>query len=639
MRHQVAPAVHPDALYASWHGQPFRAKTSTSDGTVLLIAPAGTTPPGGFDHQHDGAPAKVVADAEAPDKFTIRTHCRYADELFVLADQLDSGALLLRWLGTDEAVAAQLGLLAEDGGFGTTAAPEHIEALWQERHDFTERTGAVEPAADDPKPLLRAIGRALKDLRPEDGSDIAARFRQVGDYAELEVRGLAGDVAYSLSSPPILSQLFGQLRAAMYKPGEGTWFQGTFRLTPENNFDFDYDTSSQPRWRRAPDEGGRPTAGAFAVDLARYPRKPDQIPPWLAARAGLPLDITFRHALVLDNHTPGEQPVVRRPPVPAHEVRGVLSYLYRSPVVHVGGGPQRDLFAPQTAPSVPHAFHTDGTWIWPAAVPHYLRMHGVAPEAELLDHIRANSYRPPFVKQRVRDTARADVLGEPYPPQSPEDLDEHDAVTEVEREDSMSPQLRASELLTLLHKRVAELGISREAYRIGETANGAWCLLREPAGWQVAFYAGDVPQRVEHFTSMQGAAAHLLGALAFHPTRGLSEADEAEDPSDWPILPLRGEPPLSLFRGKRLVVLPAGSELVRFGDDSGNLTHAAGAKFRETSLLPDREAHRVDYRVTRPLRVLTGVCLPWGGMPGGALAYLLPRAVAHHVVSGALEQC
>lgn len=47
MRHQVFPASHPDALYAIFNGQPYRAKTSTSDGTVPLIAPADADPPDG----------------------------------------------------------------------------------------------------------------------------------------------------------------------------------------------------------------------------------------------------------------------------------------------------------------------------------------------------------------------------------------------------------------------------------------------------------------------------------------------------------------------------------------------------------------------------------------------------------------
>lgn len=644
MRHQVYPAAHPDALYAVWEGQPFLAKTSTADGTVLLIAPPGSEPPEGFDREFEGASARVVPSSEVPDSFAIHTHVRYADEVFVLAGQSD-GMLALRWTGRDEQTARRLGLLADDGStnFGTTAAPEHIEALWQERHDFSERTGPRGQSVD-PQKLLRGIGRLLRGIRPDGGGAVAAQFRQVGGYSELEVRSVVDGVAFSLAAPPTLGFLFGELRAAMFAEGQGSWFTGTFTLTPEDKFDFDYDASSQPHWRRPPDEDGRPTGRAFAHELARFPRAAGQIPPWLAARAGLPLDVEFRHAQVVDQHTPGQQPVVQRPPVDPQEVRGVLDYLYSSPVVLLGEGPQPDIFAPQTAPSVPHAFHTDGQWVWPAAVPHYLRMHGVAPEQGLLERIRENSYRPPFVSQRLRETARAELLGEPYPPQSAADLDEHDAVTEVERDDSVRPVLSASQVLELLEKRLGELGISPQVYRIGELEDDAWCIYHEPAsdteppGWEVALYAGGRRLRAQRFDSVSGAAAYLLGSLAFHPTRALARPDPGEQPTDWPVVPLRGEPPLTLLRGKRMVVLPPGTPLTRWGNDAGNLTHAPNATFRETSLLSDREHQRADYRVVRPLRVLTGVALPYGGMPGGALAYLLPRPVGLHVDTGALEK-
>jgi len=637
VRHQVLPAVHPDARYALWNGTPVRATPSTTEGKWLLIAPDDEQLDG-FDIEHDGAAAKLVAEDDIPATFTVRTHFRFAEETFALAGQRDDGTLELHWTGSDETVATELGLtpIGDDGQYGIVAAPAEVEALWQEYHDLRAEAPGER---DDIKQrrLLRRIGRVLRELRPDPEGTTAARFRQVGGYAELEVRGTDGDVTYSLSAPPLLGQLFTELRWLMHEQDRGTWFQGTMTVSRDDNFTFDYDASSQPRWRRAPDEEGRDTARAFEQELARFPREPKHVPPWLGARAGLPLDVTFRHAKVVDMHHPGKRPVVNRPPVPGHELREVMAYLYRSPVVHVGDTPQPDLFAPQTAPSVPNACHTDGTWIWPAAVPHYLRMHGVAPEPELLDHIRANSYRPPFVSRRLRETARAEVVGEPYPPQSAADLDEHDAVTEVERDDSVIPRLRASEVLTLLRKRLGELGIGGQAYRFGEQADDAWCLLRVSGGWRVTWCEDGEQRQAREFDTVRAAAAHLLGVLALHPTRALAPLHPEENPADWPIVPLRGEPPLTLLRGKRMVTLPEGTLLTRFGDDAGNVTHEASAMFQETSLLPDRESRRTEYRLTRPLRVLTGVTLPWGGMPGGALAYLLPRPIGEHVSTGALE--
>lgn len=638
MRHQAYPAVHPDGFYGVHDDVPYTAKTSTADKSLLLVAEEGQQPDG-FDKEYEGRAAAVFAASEVPRSFTIHTRCEYADETFALVEQSDDGSeVTLAWTGTDEEIAEQLGLERTEGGagFSLTTPIDKVEAVWQELHDYIDLDNYQPTDAGDPSDLLRQIGMILNDLRAEDADGIAAQYRQVGDYAELEVRYVTEDVSYSVASPPALGYQFSELRRAMYHPAAGTWYTGTFTLDADGNFDFHHDGHSQPQWRLAPDADDRHTGAAFAVELQRYPRREAPIPPWLGARAGLPLDVDFRQARVVDEHQPGERPVADRPPVPPPELRGVLDYLYKSPVVLVGGEPLADFFAPQTAPSVPNAFHTDGEWIWPAAVPHYLRMHGIAPEPDLVQHIRDNHYRPPFVSERLRETAKARIEGKPYPPQSPEDLDERDPVTDVERDDTLQPRLRASDVLILLRKRLDELGISRDVYAFGTSIEDGWALERVENDWQVARYVDGEQRSADVFDHVSSAAAHLLGLLAFYPTRAMAEPDPAEAATDWPVQPLRGEPPLTLFRGKRMVVLPADTVVVRYGPDGGNLVHQDSVRFRETSLTADRATQRREFRVTRPLRVLTGVTLPFGGMPGGALAYFLPGPVGLHLRSRAL---
>jgi hypothetical protein len=345
-----------------------------------------------------------------------------------------------------------------------------------------------------------------------------------------------------------------------------------------------------------------------------------------------------------DRYAEDDKPVVNRPPLPQAEVARLLGYLYRAPVVLTRPTPLPDVFVPGP-PSVPDAFHTDGTWIWPAAVPHYLRHYGVPPQPELLDHIRALEYRPPYVEARVRATAEAEILGTERPPRTVGDLAEPDPVTRVLRGDEPVTPLRASEVLRLLRSRLAELGVADSAYRIGDTADDAWCLHRTARGWEVARYRDGEPDRPRYFPRVQPAAEALLGALLLMPSRSRlgvprdAEAREAAaNASDWPVLPLPGEPPLTYYRGKRMITLPAGVVVQRFGNESGNVVHPDGTPFPQTSLAFERELDRRRYRVCRPLRVLGGTTLPWARLPGGALAYLLPRAIGHHVETGALER-
>lgn len=135
------------------------------------------------------------------------------------------------------------------------------------------------------------------------------------------------------------------------------------------------------------------------------------------------------------------------------------------------------------------------------------------------------------------------------------------------------------------------------------------------------------------FAHVEEAARFLLGSLLLYPAR-------TEEPGqlDWPIVPLRGEPPLNFFRAKRMIVLPAGTTVLRFGNEAGNLVHDPATRFPEASLAPEREQVQQRYRLVRPLPALTGVTLPWGPMPGGAVGYLLPRPLAQHLEQGVLER-
>jgi hypothetical protein len=120
------------------------------------------------------------------------------------------------------------------------------------------------------------------------------------------------------------------------------------------------------------------------------------------------------------------------------------------------------------------------------------------------------------------------------------------------------------------------------------------------------------------------------------PTNGAASAPAG---SEWPITPLPGEPPLTLFRGKRVIELEPGTEIDRFGDDDGNLVYAAGTPFTERSLVPEwiERPYHV-YRVRQPVQALTGAAIPWFDQPGGGTAYLLPDAIGDLVAHGHLVE-
>lgn len=271
-----------------------------------------------------------------------------------------------------------------------------------------------------------------------------------------------------------------------------------------------------------------------------------------------------------------------------------------------------------------------------------MRKYGLAPEREFLAHIRSLNFQPPYVDKLTRRTAAADLLGRPRPKADPDELAPTSGDIAAILETEPEPQLEDAAVLVVLAQRLGELGVRPESYRIAGRADGAWCLNTTERGWEVARYQAGEPTRPRYFERAEDAAQHLLGSLLLHPARMTGGRETplqtAAELADWPIQPVDGEPPLTLLRNKRIVRLTAGTVVLRFGDDSGNLVHHDETRFPTTSLPIERERHERRYRVRRPLTVLLGIAVPWAGLPGGAVSYVLPKKIREHLGDGSLER-
>ncbi|GIM83518.1 hypothetical protein Sar04_12670 [Salinispora arenicola] len=76
---------------------------------------------------------------------------------------------------------------------------------------------------------------------------------------------------------------------------------------------------------------------------------------------------------------------------------------------------ENDVVEPNRGVVVPMSYRTDGVWVWTDTVTYYLRAHGLAPAAALLDHIRCIDYRTP----EVDEVAEHRVLAALFRPAAP----------------------------------------------------------------------------------------------------------------------------------------------------------------------------------------------------------------------------
>ncbi len=304
----------------------------------------------------------------------------------------------------------------------------------------------------------------------------------------------------------------------------------------------------------------------------------------------------------------------------------------------------------------------------------------------------AEQVPPPFADQATRYAEAVQPFDDvspaappppplaPPPVQPPKPVEPRHVTPEEERE------------LVGIRRALDELDVPPVAYRFGEPADRTWLLRTEGPDWEVSWFDRG-PTNPVRFDRLEDAAAYLVGKLvltnrrvprpapmppppppqrprppmnngfrdepprrpapphrppveppapaqaaAQHPGAATS-TQEPKPQRSWPINPMNGEPPLTLFRHKQMVELPAGTEVDRFGEGEGNLVYAAGTPFAQRSLVPswiNRPYHV--YRLRRPVEVLTGVAVPWFEQPGGGTAYLMPKTIDDLVADGVLVE-
>ncbi|WP_424189671.1 glycohydrolase toxin TNT-related protein [Actinokineospora sp. G85] len=264
--------------------------------------------------------------------------------------------------------------------------------------------------------LVKQIGLALLRSAPENWQTIQVEYRALGRYTEVVGRvAFADDNTEPMQISPETAGLFGRLRAGMYREGRGTWYNARYQLDQPSAYNLEYDRD-EPQWLQPP------PPPAYADDLRTFPRDEENVPEWLTRRMAA-LKPPFRVARLFDAPGPDGRPTVNRPPVDEADREALLRYLDSAPLPLPARGLDTDLLDEEHRQAVPVAFHTDGVWIWAAAVNYYLRTHGVPPEPDLVEHVRRAEFTVPEVPEQALGAAGAFLsrgqARRPGPPAAP----------------------------------------------------------------------------------------------------------------------------------------------------------------------------------------------------------------------------
>ncbi|WP_037346734.1 TNT domain-containing protein [Sciscionella sediminilitoris] len=381
-----------------------------------------------------------------------------------------------------------------------------------------------QPTTADSNALIKQIGITLINAAPQDWQQIRTEFRATGRYYELSaeiVNNTGATNAWTASHA--IALMFARLRAAMHPIEGGTWFNARYHIERPSKYNVEFDRD-EPQWRT------QPPPQAFRDELRYFPREEADVPDWLMMRMSGISDNSappageaqFRVARIFDGKGPNGRPTVNRPPVPEQERDQLRQYLDRARLILPVRGNDVDHLSSDGQQSVPIAFHSDGVWIWPAAVNYYFARYGLPPEPGLVEHARASQFAAPDLEDSTAEAAARMITGG-RPPGPP--------VRQGATPPPEPPEparTSGGEIGAQLRAKLEAAGVPAESYRIGEFVPGTWHLLRTPDGWLVARPdpANPAPMR---FAEEHDAAAFMLGKLLLDRPAEASRPETAPD--------------------------------------------------------------------------------------------------------------
>ena len=118
----------------------------------------------------------------------------------------------------------------------------------------------------------------------------------------------------------------------------------------------------------------------------------------------------FPVAEPFDGVNPDGSPRIMRAQLDPREIPALQMYLTQAPVVLAAPGNAQDELVPSAGQAIPRAFHSDGVWVWPAAVGYYLGYYQLPPSDALLAHIRMRNYQLGYVAQETKTAAANELM-------------------------------------------------------------------------------------------------------------------------------------------------------------------------------------------------------------------------------------
>ncbi|QKV74026.1 hypothetical protein [Amycolatopsis sp. Hca4] len=336
----------------------------------MLLRVAGWLPDDALTHARRALAADRCAEVAQLLAFAARRTVLPLDE-----DDLDALAELLESEGADPAVLDAMELIADNPPL-----------LWR----FSLDWGAVEAAEGDDGALLIAA-LAEQDLLAEVTGVPGIR----GFWSA--VRRPAGDVSHPEPRVVYVVEVDDDADDADEPAELAGRFQETLSAAGERDPQVEVVSMHgvRPRYQRAAQQGGKLLWSPHEDVEVGVARVFDEVDPQAGPR------FSPEHEKITDD---GER-------------ASLVGYLEAGTELLVTSGTMADVLDPEQGPVVPMNFRTDGRWVWTDTVTYYLRHHHLAPDPELLRHLRETEGPPPALDTvllgRALEALRPSEAGQP----------------------------------------------------------------------------------------------------------------------------------------------------------------------------------------------------------------------------------
>ncbi|WP_143219730.1 hypothetical protein [Actinomadura sp. CNU-125] len=138
-----------------------------------------------------------------------------------------------------------------------------------------------EMSPEQQQTILAEVGRSALELAPQEWDEIRYTVAATARFSKFDLAALLQNGELITLKPPMaMGTMMLELRAGMYRAGQGTWFTANYTIVRPSRYNVDFDYDNEPDFSPGAFDF-EPVPETYVEDLEFFPRNAENIPDWL----------------------------------------------------------------------------------------------------------------------------------------------------------------------------------------------------------------------------------------------------------------------------------------------------------------------------------------------------------------------